>query len=122
MREEARRTGEIDAADDDVEKLFKPQYQTVNSPAHRAVWDRGLPVELFQCVSTKAPDEVRKVMDDSIEVVRQTPRSANTLYDAHGKITATVMAESGRRPLLGFARRSRVRGQRDTVSRISPRS
>ena len=37
--EEARRTGAIDRADDQVEQLFKPQYQTVNSPIHRAVWD-----------------------------------------------------------------------------------
>ena len=42
--DEARRTGAIDAADDQVERLFAPQYQTVNSPAHRAVWDRGVPV------------------------------------------------------------------------------
>ncbi len=43
--DEARRTGAIDTADDQVEALFAPQYQTVNSPAHRAVWDRGVPVE-----------------------------------------------------------------------------
>ena len=35
--EEAIRTGAIDRADDNVEKLFQPQYQTVNSPVHRAV-------------------------------------------------------------------------------------
>jgi len=34
--DEARRTGAIDKADDQVESLFQPQYQTVNSPAHRA--------------------------------------------------------------------------------------
>ena len=45
--DEARRTGAIDTADDQVEALFAPQYQTVNSPAHRAVWDRGVPVDLF---------------------------------------------------------------------------
>ncbi len=43
--DEARRTGAIDTADDQVEALFAPEYQTVNSPAHRAVWDRGVPVE-----------------------------------------------------------------------------
>ena len=43
--DEARRTGAIDTADDQVEALFAPQYQTVNSPAHRAVWDRGVPVD-----------------------------------------------------------------------------
>ena len=44
--DEARRTGAIDTADDQVEALFAPQYQTVNSPAHRAVWDRSVPVPL----------------------------------------------------------------------------
>ena len=32
--EEARRTGAIDKADDQVEALFAPQYQTAASPAH----------------------------------------------------------------------------------------
>ena len=48
--EEARRTGAIDSADDHVEQLFKPQYQTVNSPAHRAVWDRGLSMKFFETI------------------------------------------------------------------------
>ena len=46
--EEATRTGAIDQADDHVEAMFQPQYQTVSSPIHRAVWDRSLPVALFQ--------------------------------------------------------------------------
>ena len=45
--EEARRTGAVDKADEQVESLFKPQYQTVNSPIHRAVWDGKAPLELF---------------------------------------------------------------------------
>ena len=45
--DEARRTGAIDTADDQVEKLFARQYQTVNSPAHRAVWDKAVPTGLF---------------------------------------------------------------------------
>ena len=36
--EEARRTGAVDKADEQVEALFSPQYQTVNSPVHQAVW------------------------------------------------------------------------------------
>ena len=56
--EEARRTGAIDQADDRVEELFKPQYQTVNSPVHRAVWERGLPVELFQGSEEETPGDV----------------------------------------------------------------
>ena len=45
--EEARRTGALDKADEQVEQLFKPQYQTVNSPIHKAVWDGKVPLDLF---------------------------------------------------------------------------
>ena len=45
--EEARKTGTLDRADDQVEALFAARYQTVNSPAHRAVWDHQFPAELF---------------------------------------------------------------------------
>ncbi len=90
--EEARRTGAIDTADDQVERLFAPQYQTVQSPAHRAVWDRGVPVELFQSTPVETPSDVQRVMDDSIEVVRRH-RAAGTLMDKSKKITETVMQD-----------------------------
>jgi alkylation response protein AidB-like acyl-CoA dehydrogenase len=92
--DEARRTGAIDAADDQVERLFAPQYQTVNSPAHRAVWDRGVPVELFQSEPVATPPAVQKVMDDSIAVVRRH-RDAGTLHNSEGKIADRVLAEVG---------------------------
>src|SRR5215218_1841434 len=69
--DEARRTGAIDKADDQVEQLFQPQYQTINSPAHRAVWDRVVPVELFQADDEQTPDDVRAAMDRALEVVRR---------------------------------------------------
>ena len=56
--DEARRTGAIDKADDQVEQLFAKQYQTINSPVHRAVWDRELPVDLFESKTPVAPPEV----------------------------------------------------------------
>lgn len=90
--DEARRTGAIDKADDQVEALFAPQYQTVNSPAHRAVWERGVPVELFQSPDAKPSPEIAKVMDDSIEVVRRH-RSAGTLHNEAGKITDEVLGD-----------------------------
>src|SRR3954451_16221006 len=68
--DEARRTGAIDTADDQVEALFAPQYQTVNSPVHRAVWDRGVPVELFMSAPAKTPPDVQRVMNDSIATVQ----------------------------------------------------
>ncbi len=92
--DEARRTGAIDAADDQVERLFAPQYQTANSPAHRAVWDRGVPVELFQSQPVVTPPAVQRVMDASIEVVRRH-RDAGTLLNADGKIDDTVLRQLG---------------------------
>ncbi len=71
--EEARRTGAVDRADDQVEALFAPQYQTINSPVHRAVWDRELPVELFQGRTGETPVDVQKVMLDSTR--RRAPPS-----------------------------------------------
>src|SRR5687768_1437223 len=76
--DEARRTGAIDRADDQVEQLFRPEYQTTNSPAHRAVWDRSLPVELFQPAAETVPGDVQRVMDDSLAVVRRH-QTAKTL-------------------------------------------
>src|SRR5216110_3492622 len=69
--EEARRTGAIDRADDQVEQLFKAQYQTVNSPIHRAVWERTLPVELFEAADASTPPDVQQVMSHSLDVVRR---------------------------------------------------
>ena len=45
--EEARKTGSLDRADEQVEALFARPYQTAHSPVHRAVWDHKVPIELF---------------------------------------------------------------------------
>src|SRR5688500_7868530 len=88
--DEARRTGAIDTADDQVEALFAPEYQTINSPAHRAVWDRGVPVELFMSAPPKTPPDVQRVMDDSIAVTERH-RAAGTLHNDEGKIAEAVL-------------------------------
>ena len=90
--DEARRTGAIDKADDQVEALFAPQYQTIHSPAHAAVWDRGVPVELFQSEEPTTPADVQKVMDDSLNTVERNC-AGGTLLDAQGKITDEVMRD-----------------------------
>src|SRR5436190_302593 len=88
--EEARRTGAIDRADDQVEQLFKAQYQTVNSPIHRAVWERTLPVELFEAAHESTPPDVQQVMSHSLDVVRRH-RAAGTIYNAENKIADAVL-------------------------------
>ena len=92
--DEARRTGAIDTADDQVEKLFQPQYQTANSPAHRAVWDRGVPVELFAARAGGDAGRRAAVMDDSLDVVRRH-RAAGTLHNDDNKIADAVLSDLG---------------------------
>src|SRR5437868_13658065 len=94
--EEARRTGAIDKADEQVEALFAARFQTTSSPVHRAVWDRGVPTELFVSQPPSQVDESLRdsefasrrdaatwavVMEESLEVARRH-RQAGTLVDA----------------------------------------
>lgn len=93
--DEARRTGAIDKADDQVEALFAPQYQTTAGPAHRAIWDeRGVPFDLFSFEPEPAPAHVAKVMDDSLAVVRRR-RKDKSLHDAAGKVSVETLDELG---------------------------
>jgi alkylation response protein AidB-like acyl-CoA dehydrogenase len=90
--EEARRTGAVDRADEQVEALFKPQYQTVNSPIHRAVWDGKAPLDLFTSPPLPASADCDKSMNAALEVVRRH-RQAGTVCDERGKVSTTVLKE-----------------------------
>jgi alkylation response protein AidB-like acyl-CoA dehydrogenase len=59
---------------------------------HRAVWDRVLPVELFEATLESTPPDVQAVMSHSLEVVRRH-RAAGTLLNAEGKIADEVLAD-----------------------------
>ncbi len=87
--DEARRTGVLDSADDQVEDLFAPEYQTVNSPAHRAVWDKEVPTDLFRCTDAKDDPEVEAIVQASIDVINRH-KQAGTLHDENKKITQQV--------------------------------
>jgi alkylation response protein AidB-like acyl-CoA dehydrogenase len=92
--EEARRTGTLDKADEQVEALFAPQYQTVNSPIHKAVWEGKTPLELFSppLLPESAPCDA--AMEISTDVVRRR-REAGTLHDERGKVSEDTFAELG---------------------------
>ncbi len=92
--DEARRTGAIDKADDQVESLFAPQYQTVNSPAHRAVWQRQVPIEEFLSTPAKPSAEVEQIMQASLDVVRRH-QQAGTIENEEGRVREEVLAELG---------------------------
>jgi alkylation response protein AidB-like acyl-CoA dehydrogenase len=91
-QEEARRMGAVDKADDQVEALFAARFQTANSPIHRAVWDRAVPIELFVSQPPQTPPDVERVMQNSLAVVRRH-REAGTLLDERKKIASRVLAE-----------------------------
>src|SRR2546427_8801947 len=69
--EEARRTGAVDKADEQVESLFAPQYQTVNSPVHKAVWEGRAPLPLFAPPTLPEAAACDPAMDQCLEVVRR---------------------------------------------------
>ncbi len=90
--EEARRMGAMDKADDQVETLFAARFQTVNSPIHRAVWDRELPIDEFRSQPASTPPDVEQLMQRSLAVVRGH-RENKTLLDDKRKITDRVLSD-----------------------------
>ena len=92
--EEARRTGALDKADEQVERLFLQQYQTANSPVHRAVWDAKATLDLFSPPTLAASHPSDAVMEKSLDVVRRR-REAGTLCDEKGKVSPETFLELG---------------------------
>ena len=92
--DEAKRTGVLDTADDQVESLFAPQYNTAHSPIHRAVWDSRVPTELFYQERPKTSQAVSNVVDRSLDIVRNH-RDHGTLIDDNGKIANEVLVDLG---------------------------
>jgi acyl-CoA dehydrogenase len=92
--EEARRTGSLDRADDQVEGMFAARYQTSHSPVHRAVWDRDFPTELFVPEPSLTPPACAGTMQASLDLVRRHV-NAKTLLNEQGKIADHVFRELG---------------------------
>lgn len=92
--EEARRTGAVDVADDQVEEMFAHRHRTAASPVHRAVWEHRVPTELFHVETPPMADEVRQVINDCLHVVRKHCRD-ETLYNEAGKLSDAVLSQLG---------------------------
>lgn len=92
--EEARRTGVVDAADDQVEEMFAERRRTTASPIHRAVWERRVPVEEFHFDVPPLGRDERKVVNDCLHVARSHLRGG-TLYGDDGKLSPTVLGQLG---------------------------
>jgi alkylation response protein AidB-like acyl-CoA dehydrogenase len=90
--EEARKTGSLDRADEQVEALYATRYQTAHSPIHRAVWDQEFPTELFRPRPSVTPADCERVMSRSLDLIRRH-RTEKTLLDANRKISDQVLRE-----------------------------
>jgi alkylation response protein AidB-like acyl-CoA dehydrogenase len=90
--EEASKTGKLDRADEQVEALFAPRYQTSQSPVHRAVWSHDVPVDLFRPEPPAVPEATARVMEQSLEVARRH-RAAGTLLDERRKVSEAVLRD-----------------------------
>jgi alkylation response protein AidB-like acyl-CoA dehydrogenase len=90
--EEARRMGAVDKADDQVEALFAPQYQTVNSPVHKAVWEGHVPLPQFTVPPLPDWAPCDAAMDQSLDIMRRR-RAEGRVYDEHGKVSAETLEE-----------------------------
>ncbi|HEY2250130.1 MAG TPA: acyl-CoA dehydrogenase family protein, partial [Planctomycetaceae bacterium] len=89
--EEARTTGTLDRADEQVEKLFATKYQTTGSPVYRAVWDDELPGDVFVAKDRSTDPATHAVMQKSLDLVRER-RNNKTLCDAQGKVSPESLA------------------------------
>lgn len=92
--EEARKTGALDRADEQVEELFAEKYRTEGSPAHKAVWGDTFPLEQFVSNPTPTPPECDQVMEKSIDVIK-AHHAAGTTYDENGKMSDSVLSSLG---------------------------
>jgi alkylation response protein AidB-like acyl-CoA dehydrogenase len=112
--EEARRTGAVDTADDQVESLFAPQYKTVNSPVHRAVWENRAPLDLFTTPKFDADALALPALRDSLEVLRKH-KKAGTMFDANDKVSETVIQDLGKVGYWGLLIDKKYGGQGLTI-------
>src|SRR5256885_1578845 len=84
--EEATRLGAVDKADEQIETLFAPQYQTASSPIHKAIWDGKVPLELFSPPPLPASAPCDAAMELSLALVRRR-RDQGTLFNRDLKIS-----------------------------------
>jgi alkylation response protein AidB-like acyl-CoA dehydrogenase len=93
--EEARTTGAMDRADEQLESFFDARYQTSASPIHRAVWERTFPLDLFLPAPPATPTPAcQRTMDESLAIIRRHIANG-TLLNEHGKLLPPVFSELG---------------------------
>jgi alkylation response protein AidB-like acyl-CoA dehydrogenase len=88
--EEAKKTGTVDRADEQVDALFEARYRTASSPVHRAIWDREVPLDLFCPGAGATSAACEQTMEKSLAIITRH-RDAGTLFNEKGKLCPAVL-------------------------------
>lgn len=116
--DEAKRTGALGKADDEMESMFSAQHKTANSPAHRVVWNSEN-LSLLEFIAKphkQSSEQADKALNASLKVVRKHTL-ANTLVEKEtGKLSKAVLAELGQAGYFGLLVDPKYGGQGATVS------
>jgi alkylation response protein AidB-like acyl-CoA dehydrogenase len=117
--EEVRRMGAMDRADEQVETLFAPQYQTASSPVHRAVWEGKTPLELFSPPPLPPSHPADEVMQRSLAVVKRR-RDQGQLFNQDNKLSEETIAELGEAGYWGLLIDPKYGGSGAPFARFAP--
>ena len=117
--EEVRSLGAVDKADDQVETLFLPQYQTSSSPVHRAIWDGKVPLDLFDPPPLAPSAPCDAAMNKCLDVVRRR-RQSKSLLDDRRKISDDTLHELAEAGYWGMLIDPKYGGQGAPFARFAP--
>src|SRR5262249_31886519 len=117
--EEAKRTGAVDRADEQVEALFAARYQTVNSPVHKAVWDGKVPLDGFQPPPLPADPACDAAMQRCLDIVKKRRESGKLLSDK-GKVSEETFQELATAGYWGMLIDKEYGGQGAPFARFAP--
>ena len=116
--DEARRMGAVDKADEQVETLFAPQYQTTSSPIHKAIWEGKTPLELFLVPPLPATAPCDAAMEKSLAVIQRRCEQG-TLLNADQKLSHETLAELGQAGYWGMLIDPKYGGQGAPFARFA---
>lgn len=117
--EEVRRMGAVDKADDQVESMFNRQYQTSNSPIHRAVWGPEVPIGQFLMPTPGASIAADRVMKESLLAV-EAHLFRKTLHDEKGKLRDEVLQDLAHAGYWGLLVDKTYGGSQTSFSQFAP--
>lgn len=113
--DEVRRTGTIDRAEDELERMLDPKARTANSPVHKAVWEK-VPLHQFKAMhqDNELRSKYRAVMDTCKQIVKGHI-AAGTIYNDNNKVSDQVLFELAEAGYFGLLVSPEMKGSGATI-------